>query len=300
MSTTLPAQRLPIVVPLVSPASLYDSITVNGRVLDFSGATLKFSMRPYASRAPSINGATAIPIVPPDLSGNNARYDWSPSTLVEGEAFGWWTFILPGSLTQDTPEFPILISDHGPGLGTQTGAIVDGAQMYLPVTFQYLQKDSRFGDRAMQQNAELIKLKVLGYTMPPDQEAQIELVLLDFLSKRVALELITPGIDFWSRQLRTSTSTQTSEVSSFPDMIASLKDLRVSLANQLADDWRYVQLLDPSVPNRRVVPMPQSSLGGPDDPWSGRHVTRDPQSMPRLHTGYVPWSFGSLGAYPFP
>lgn len=300
----MPADALPVVVYPSAPSSLYDVIYLtDGSAADMTGATALFFMRPLSSRTPIINGNVAVALAPPDLDGHNVRYDWTTNDITtagEGGFFGWWRFTLEGGEAQETMEFPILISDHGPGLGTQTGAIVDGAAMYLPVTFDYLQRDARFGDRAMQQKAELVKWKVLGYTVTPDQEQQFEIVLLDFLSKRTALDLIGPGIDFWSRQLRTSTSSQTSEVSAFPDMIASLKELRMDLARQLTEDWRQVQLLAPSTPNRKVVPMPTSSLGGPNAPWTGRHITKSPQEMPHLHTGWTGWGFEGLGLFPFP
>lgn len=297
MASTMPATRLPVVVNQGAPSSLYDTIyTSAGGVAPMAGATVLFFMRPLASRTPSIAGSPAIALSPPDNDLHNVRYDWTtPNVATEGDFFGWWRFTLAGGGTpQETMEFPILISDHGPGLGTQTGAIVDGVRMYLPITFDYLQRDKRFGDRALQQNAELIKAKVLGYTVTPDQEQGLELVLLDFLSKRVALELITPGIDFWSRQMKTATSTNTQEVSSYPDMIASLKDQRLHLAHELTNDWRDVKLLVPDVPQRKVVPMPVSSLAGLP------HVSRNPQQMPRLHTGNRWWTFDGLGTFPFP
>lgn len=299
MSTTLPAQRLPIVVNIGAPSSFYDQIDSGSGPFQWpNGTTIDFSVRVNSSRASLIDKAAGVALIPPDLSGNNVRYDWTPSDITtcgEGDFFAWWGFTLPGGPTrQETPEFSILLSDHGPGLGTQTGAIVDGAQMYLPVTFTALRKDSRFGDRSLQHLAELLKMKILGYTVTPDAEDQFPLVLLDFLSKRLALDLIQPGIDFWSRQVRTATATQTAEVTSFPDMIASLTKLRSALAYQLTNDWRDVQVLVPGTPNRKVVPMPSSSLMGIP------HVTRNPQQTQVLMTGWIGWSFGSLGTFPFP
>lgn len=300
MGTTMPVERLPIVVYTAAPASLYDVLYApDGSTADMGGdATAFMFVRPLSSRTPVVNGNAAVPLSPPDLENHNVRYDWQPADITatgEGDFFGWWRFTPNGaSEPWETMEFPILFSDHGPGLGTDTGAIVDGAAMYMPVTFDYLQKDSRFGDRRMQRLAELVKMKVLGYTMQPDQEELLPIVLLDFLSKRVALDLITPGVDFWSRQLRVATSSQTQETSSFPDMIASLKLLRASLARELVYDWRQVQLLIPGTPNRMVVPMPASSMDG------SSYVTKNPQENPRLRTGWTGWGFDGLGVFPFP
>lgn len=298
MSTTMPPVRLPVVVNIAAPASFYDQIDSGGQALVWPDGTLLWlSLRALSSRVPVLDRNVAVPMAPPDNNGNNSRYDWSPedmTTAGEGNFFAWWTFQVPGGDLQETPEFPIVISDHGPGLGTQIGAVVDGAQMYMPVTFGVLKSDVRFGDRRLQQMAELVKMKVLGYVIPVDQEDNLEIVLLDYLSKRTALDLITPGIDYWGRQLRTATSSQTSEVISYPDIISALQKLRATLCAELAEDWLQVQILVPGTPNRKVVPMPASSMEGL--PFR----TRNPQEMPRLRTGWTGWSFGDLGVYPFP
>ena len=295
MANTLPASRLPVVVNAKAPASFYDQIDIDDVAFQWpNGTVIYFSMRPAVSRMPILNQNIGVMLNPPDLSGNNVRYDWQPSDIIAagtGNFFGWWGFVIPGSDLAETPEFPIIIADHGPGLGTQTGAIADGALSYMPVTYTALQRDSRFGDRRIQNYANIVQTKVLGSTVSPDDEVNYELLLLDYLSKRLALELINPGIDFWSRQLKTSTSSQTSEVSSFPDMIASLKELRTNLIAQLASDWREVQLLVPTVTINKVVPMPTSSLSG------YRHVTRNPQTNNPLRTGEIGWGFEDLGLF---
>lgn len=298
MGTTLPPQSAPVVVNKTTPSSLYDAIdSATGRPQDMTGATIDFSMRQYASRTPVLIQAAAVPLAPPDLEGHNVRYDWQSSDVSnEGQFFGWWGYALPGHPRVETLEFLILITDHGPGTATETGAIVDGARMYMPVTFSALQRDVRFGDSSLQRQAELIKRRVLGYTILADQEENLDIVLLDFLSKRLALELINPGIDFWSRQMRTATSSATSEITAYPDMIASLKLLRENLCAQLTDDWSEIQLLVPGTPNHKVVAMPTSSLLGYPN------VTRNPQHNQRLETGrrVTHWFDEELGLFPFP
>lgn len=297
MGTTLPSQPVPIVVSKSSPSSFYDEIdSASGRPIDMTGAVIDFSMRLSSSRTPVINQSSGVPLAPPDLEGHNVRFDWPDLSSYEGQFFVWWGYALPSQLRAETLEIPIFITDHGPGVGTETGAIVDGARMYMPITFSALQKDSRFGDAGMQRQADLVKRRVLGTTMAADQEESLDILILDYLSKRVALELINPGIDFWSRQLQTATSSQTSEVTSYPNMINSLKLLKANLCEQLASDWAEIQLLVPGTPNERIVPMPASSLMG------YRHVTRNPQASQRLITGVRALFFvdDELGTFPFP
>jgi hypothetical protein len=296
VANTLPGSRLPIFVNINAPTSFYDQIDIGGVGFQWPNeTTIDFSMRPVVSRSAILVANAGVAIAPADLNGNNVRYDWTSTDLSlsgKGDFFGWWGFTLPNSTRVETPEFPITITDHGPGLGVSTGAIVDGAAGYMPITFGALQKDVRFGDRRMQYFSTLVQTKVLGAVVPPDQEIGYEFELLDFLSKRLALELIKPGIDFWSRQQRTATSTQTQEITAYPDMIASLKELRIDLARTLSEEWAQVQLLVPGTPTRKVVPMPASSLNG------FPNVSRNPQFTQQLRT--LGWGDPEIGFWAFP
>lgn len=299
----LSAVRSPVhvVVGRVRP-SLEDTITrstgdnAKGPAVNLEGATVKFSMRPLTSRVPTISEATARGFNQTASTGANVAYDWQTSDVaVEGEYMGWWTFTLVGEThPEDTPEFPILISDHGPGSGTQTGAIADGASAEMPVTFEALRNDVAFGDRLIQRKAELIKFKVLGTTVPVDQEINYHPVLLDYFSKRLALELIKPGVDYWSRQHKTVTTSGTSEVASYPDMIASLKMLEERLRCALMEEWQEVQFLVPGLPQRRIVHLPTSDMAEKEP------ITPDYTEGLPLQTGIlVEWDM-ALGVFPFP
>ncbi len=287
MSTTLPAKRTPIPVNVNAPGSFFDQIKSAGRAVDMTGATVKFYVRPFLSRIPSIvNGLTAHPIAPPDAEGNNVRYDWQTADVSggDGEVFAWWNFTVSGGVPKETPEFPMLFTDHGPGLATQTGAIVEGTYAFMPITINALRNDSRFGDKWLQQGAEVAKYRLLGYTVAADAEQTLHVLLLDYLSKRLALALVKPAIDYWSRQQRTSTSTQTSEVTAYPDIIKNLQDLGTRLKFELPQDWRDLRAFGLGLPERRVMSLPVSTLGDPSDPRN-RHITRSPSEMPPLKTG---------------
>lgn len=290
------SQRTPVIVFLAAPGTFADSIIIGGRIQDMTGATVLFYMRPLTSRIPVINGDPASVIAPTDINGNNVSYAWG--VITEGDYMAWWNFTLPGMNPQETPEFPVLITDHGPGTGTKTGAIVDGVVRYMPVTFKALQDDDRYGDLRMQQQAEVIKARVLNQTIAPDDEENLNFVLLDWLSKRLALDLTKAGIDYWSRQMKTIMSTQTSEVASYPDMIASLEKLRAALIPELTSEWRDLQIIVPGLPQRKVMAMPASSVGDPKNPSAG-YITPNPLANPRLRTGGFEFGF-EVGDWPFP
>ena len=276
----------------VTDPPLTDSIQQNGKaVTDITSAS--FFMRPLLSRTPVINGATANLIT--DSFGNNVSYQWASGDVTnEGEFSGWWQFIRSSSPNQQSsPEFPIIISDHGPGLRTPTGAILDGVADHMPITFAALRDEPKFGDRFLQRYATLIQIKLTGTYVQPDQEiVQYPLPQLDYFSKRVALALCTPAIDYWARQRKTVTAQSPTEISSYPDMIAALEKLRERLHRELIDDWRQLRYDAPGLTQRKVEVLPMSDLA------CVPMKTKSPYLFPRLVAG----AFGSfeftLGLFP--
>jgi len=303
----------PIVLPLGVAYRFTDLISKGENNQAVSLEAAKFYMRSYFSRTPIIEGITAEVIK--NVDGQNVAVDLTVEDLsTEGEYFAWW-WIKEAGNEYETPEFPVIVSDHGPGTGVQTGAIVDGVSDHMPITAEALKKSPSFGERRMQKIATLIQLRVLKEYVSPDQEiTTYELPLLDYFSKRVALELCTPGIDYWSRQKKTSTTGAPIEITSFPDMIASLEKLRDHLVIELEENWRELAFFIPEIKQRKAVPMPASSLEFHEYPEQNGNlrrrefprgfVTKDPNDMQKLDTGLADWfgggGFYTLGMWPFP
>lgn len=287
-----------VYVGLTSPP-LKDSITQQGHVVDMTGATVSFSMRPLLSRTPVLSTAGS-PIAPADADGNNVEYQWQPSDVAnEGQYMAWWRFTLSG-VTSETPEFPLNITDHGPGdEGVRTGAIADVVGDYMPITYARLRESGDFGDRRVQRLATLLQIKILGSAVDPDQEIHYDPNLLEYLGKRLALELIKPGRDYWARQHRTVTAQSPTEISSYPDMLAALDRLHEQLCEELAEDWRQLRYLVPGLVQRRVEALPISSLDDPSRPWLAIPATKSPYLMPPLETGIWAGLGDNLGIYPF-
>lgn len=311
MPTTVEsAIKGPIVLPLGVAAKFTDLITKSNEEEVDNIELVKFYMRSYFSRTPILDEITAE--FNKNINGQNVSVELSEEDLsVEGEYFAWWSFVEEG-IPRQTPEFPIIVSDHGPGTGVETGAIVDGVSDHMPITAEALKKSPAFGERRMQKIATLIQLRVLKEYVQPDQEiTSYELPLLDYFSKRVALELCTPGIDYWARQLKTQTAIGPNEITSYPDMIATLEKLRDHLVVELEENWRELSFFIPGLKQRKAVPMPASSLEFHETPEPNGtlrrreiplgFVTKNPNDMQRLETGFA-WGYGlfSLGFWPFP
>lgn len=309
MPTTVASSiKNPVILPQGVAAVFTDQISKNTGEKIGKLENVKFYMREFFSRVPIIEGTGEY------IANNeeNVKFDLSSEDLSkEGEYFAWWGFKDEG-VEYQTPEFPIIISDHGPGTGVETGAIVDGVSDHMPITAEALKRDARFGERRMQKIATLIQLRVLKEAVSPEEEiVTYELPLLDYFSKRVALELCTPGIDYWARQHRTATTQGPTEITSFPDMIAALEKLRDRLVIELEENWRELSFFVPELKQRKAVPMPGSSLEFFETPETNGKlmrreqpvgfVTRNPRDMQRLETGfYGNYDLFTLGFWPFP
>lgn len=286
--------KIPIVLPLGVATKFTDLITKSNKE-PVNIESVKFFMRSYFSRSPILDELTGEIIE--NAQGENVAVDLTEEDLsTEGEYFAWWSFMENGEEKQ-TPEFPIVISDHGPGTGVETGAIVDGVSDHMPITVEALKNSSSFGERRIQKIATLIQIRVLKEYVQPDQEiTAYELPLLDYFSKRVALELCRPGIDYWARQLRTATKVGPTEITSYPDMIQALEKLRDHLVIELEENWRELSFIVPGLKQRKAVPMPASSLEFYETPEQNgslkrrlepvRFNTKNPRDWPELATGW--------------
>lgn len=282
--------RAPIVVAVGdSQPSLYDVVTQDdGSAMptSYTSSTVIFYMRPLLSRTPSIEGAAARVVNPPiGDEGFNIAYDWSPGDRsVEGPYMAWWGIEFAAQTYQETPEFPLLISDHGPGLGTPTGAVVDGIGQYMPVTFTALRSDIAYGDRYMQRFADRAKRETLGYVDTPDIELTYDPQLIDYLSKLTAKHLIAPAMDYWGRQWKTRTTQSPVEIASYPDQIAVLQQLHAQFCRELPGDLRQLRYyLGSALPVTKVIQVPESSLE------RIRHQTPDPRRQPAPRLGGPYW-----------
>lgn len=286
--------RSPIVLPVgrTSP-DLRDTVIAQDGALPtpWPATSVLFSMRPLLSRTPFVNGAAGYAVNPPDVDGFNVGYAWQAADrAISGRYMAWWGYVLPGGSLEETPEFEVIISDHGPGLGTPTGVVVDGIAEYMPLTLDGLRNDERFGDRFLQKTADRAKRDVMGVAVAPDAEATYDPALIQYLSMRAAILLIAPAKEWWARQYRTATTQGPTEIASYPDMIATLTALRVTLMSDAAALWRQIRFLVPNLPQTNAMPFPTTSFG--DDSVFNQPVTPDPNITQRQITGGPWWGFG--------
>lgn len=112
------------------------------------------------------------------------------------------------------------------------GAIAERTRGILPVTWDALQRDPRFGDALLQTVIDTVKQSVFGTIVAPTAESTYPVLAIDYAAKLVALELITPGIDFWMNEPLSESATGTNENHTFVDRAAQLQDLRRQLLEE--------------------------------------------------------------------
>lgn len=154
------------------------------------------------------------------------------------------------------------------------GEIATRTQAIMPITWDALSKDTRFGEELIRSTIDTVKERIMGEVIDPENEGTYPLVVIDYLSKLSAIELINPGIDFWMSQPQSTTTTGTSEEVTYPARTTELRNLRTNL---LAEIKRLEPEVIPLIDYKRISRAPRASSNTQNDPF----LTPSPQEFPR-------------------
>jgi hypothetical protein len=235
-----------------------DQIKVGTRAYNISiGATVKFKMREYDSSTLKVDAAATIT----NASSGEVSYDWILADVdTPGQYYGWWEITDAGS-TLETNEFLIIIASHKPGLRTETGKIYQAAKSFLPITWNRLQESEHYGDAQLQNQIDVAKLSLLGYAVTAEDEANLDIRVINYIAKLTVISVIPAGKDYWASMAQTKSAGQPDESVSYPDRINMLDQLKDQLAKELADDRAIIgDILEiPQV--RRSNDIPDTSDG---------------------------------------
>ncbi len=123
------------------------------------------------------------------------------------------------------------------------GVIAERTRAILPVTWDALSKDPRYGDDLLQDVIDFAKSNTFGTIVAPAAETAYSYRAIDYTAKIAAIELCLPGIDFWMNEPMSESATGTNENHSFTDRAAVLQALRRNLieetrrlAGEIADE----------------------------------------------------------------
>ena len=154
------------------------------------------------------------------------------------------------------------------------GAIAERLRGILPVTWDALSKDNRYGDGLLRVTIDTAKENVLGSVMIPTAEASLPLVVIDYVAKIAAIELTLPGIDFWMNESIITSATGTNETTSYEARAQQLQELRRELIAETRISWPDVAGL---IAFRRARRSGIPRINTMEDPL----LTPSPQEFPR-------------------
>lgn len=190
-----------------------------------------------------------------------SRYDGVPFTsynfLECGTEDGTYTTIDAGTITHDTdPSRPIYrnittaAATQDPGFYRiewidASGAITLSSIYYIddsapsliaelvrsemPRTWDSLARSPLYGEELLLKKIESVKYGILPAATAASLESSYAKILLNYVAKSTALDLIPAAIEFWMREKVSISATGTNETTSFSDPIAALRDLAKKL-----------------------------------------------------------------------
>jgi hypothetical protein len=135
------------------------------------------------------------------------------------------------------------------------GRIADQTRSILPVTWDALLTDSRIGDTVLTARLDYAQSFILGAVQTTPQEDALDPLVVEFVAKFAATQIIDTAIDFWMDTSITRTTTGTSEVVSYESRINALKELKGNLIKELAELAGLVEPLIPVQVQRRQRPL---------------------------------------------
>lgn len=137
------------------------------------------------------------------------------------------------------------------------GKIAEYAKGELPQTWSALAGTPTFGEPSIELKILSVCTKLFGEPVSVAVQDALDQRVLDYAGKLVALELITPGIDYWSKQPLSIGATGRNENKGYLDRARDLRELRAYLLEQTRIMWPEVEALLPRRRVNRVANVPR-------------------------------------------
>ena len=147
----------------------------------------------------------------------------------------------------------------------------------LPETWDSLLEAQTFGEPALERRLNTLMYRAFGAVLDDAEQALLDPILVSYLGKRLALELIIPGIDYWSKQVL-SLSAGERESKAYKDRAEDLKELRKLLLDETSKMLPEIEGLLPQIP-RRATDRARVQQAG----LLTEHVTSDPFEFPSIY-----------------
>jgi hypothetical protein len=154
------------------------------------------------------------------------------------------------------------------------GAIADATRAVMPTTWDMLSEERGFGDGLLRQVIDTKKEEILGQKGTVEAEDALPLIVIRYVAKMAALELINPALDAWRNKPISINTTGTSEIETYTDPTTALSALRKQLLEETRKEWGLVA---PLIAYRRVSSGPRPASNTLNDEF----LTPSPQEFPR-------------------
>lgn len=158
-----------------------------------------------------------------------------------------------------------------------TDPIALAARDELPETWNALLETPTFGEPALERRLQTLMYRVFGTVLDESEQEDLSPTLISYMGKRLALDIIIPGIDFWSKQAL-SHSAGERESKAYKDRAEDLKALQKMLLADSSDLLLEIEAELPVVP-RRLTDTARVLESG----FSTVHVTADPFGFPPMY-----------------
>jgi hypothetical protein len=158
------------------------------------------------------------------------------------------------------------------------GDIAERTRGLLPVTWDALEGDERYGLGLLAAALEIAREASMGVQSSEAEEDTLPRIVVDYVAKLAAIEIIPAGIDYWMSQTISVVTTGTNESETYTDRAAMLRELRNDLLAETrakADDMaKLIGYWPPSTMVARPALNTASDL----------LLTPSPQEFPRPFT----------------
>src|SRR4029077_18670200 len=119
----------------------------------------------------------------------------------------------------------------------------------LPETWAALLANPNFGEEALDRRLNTLMYRAFGAVLDETEQSALSPVMISYLGKKLAIDIIIPGIDFWSKQAL-SLSAGERESKAYKDRAEDLKELRKQLVADSAALLPEVEADLPWIPKK--------------------------------------------------
>jgi hypothetical protein len=190
-------------------------------------------------------------------------YLTSVTVPIVGNFIARWSYPDPVDASLTTAEEDIIVATTDvPEVREDAIDTPIGTQAHdlLPETWEALSEAKSFGANALLRAHDRVVNRVFGRMLSIEEQEILPSRVIEFAGKMLALYLLDPGIEYWSRQVISRTVGER-ESSAYKDRAEDLRLLKKEWTAQLADLFLDIRDLLPVLPGR-AGDMPRVVLPG--------------------------------------